>query len=755
MKKTSKIVSVIVAVVMCLTAVVALAACNKWDCDKSGHKWTLTEDGDIVCSECKREQPSYTDEQYREIYDANLSEFYTAYAKAKEATSVSERFALMAVAEAKLLEANMFSFTNANGGNYAISRVAPHTVTDTLWGSDQDRNHQLLVSKTLIKAEDRKTLIAGWEKFKANQHPDGTTATPAGGFTGADYNAWAKAQLISLGYELKDVYNMAYGSEITNWDILSASEQVDSEVLVNTYDGLMEYDELGLLQPALAESYTVSEDGKTYTFTLRSNLVWTDSAGTKVADLTAEDFVSGLRHALDAQGGLEYLVDGVIKGAHEYMAGTEKDFSKVGVKAEGNKVIYTLEEETSYFMTMLGYSIFAPLCTSYFTSHGGAFGVEEFAAAAATDSYTYAKGYDSIAYCGPYVITAFTDKNAMTLSANASYWNKDGINIKTINRKYDSGEVVTSTYDNAKSGVIDGAGLNTTTLASAKTDKIGTDEKSIFETYAYVSGVDATSFMVAYNVARTGYANWNDGALASTQTNEQMERTHKAMANKSFRQAMTFAFDRVTYRTARVGADTAATSLVNSYTPGNFVSLPEAVTIKINGTDTTFAAGTMYGAMIQAQLDADNAGATVWKEVNGEWKSNGFDGWYNADLAKEKLTAAIAELKAQGVEVSKENPIVIDVINGKFNDGFNAQGQAYKKNIEEVLEGCVVINLIDAANQSQLTYATYRVGMGYQVNGDVMTGWTGWGPDFGDPCTFLDTFLPDGEGYMTKLCGLW
>ena len=753
MKKTKRILAVLMALVMCLTVVVALVACNKWDCDKSGHKWINDDEKGIICSECGRSQPSYTDEQYREIYDKVFSEFTAAYAKVKDAKSTSERYVLQAIAEAKLLEANAFSFTNANGGNYAISRVAPHTITDILYGSDRDRLHQALVAKTFIKAADRNALIEAWNKMKKGINPDTDAAAE---LKGSDYNAWAKAYLESHGYEIKDVYNMAYGTDVKTWDVLATSEQTDSEVLVNTYDGLVEYDELGILQPALAESWSVSEDGLTYTFKIREGLVWTNSQGEKVADLTAKDFVTGMQHMLDAKGGLEYIIEGVIAGAHEYLSDPQKDFSKVGVKAtDDHTLVYTLEAETPYFLTMFGYSIFAPLSESFFKSKGGVLGAG-YQAAAADESYVYGKTFNDIAYCGPYTVTSYTKENATVLSANPLYWNKDGINLKTINRKYDSGKVATSTYENAKSGVIDGAILNTTTLTSAKSDKLSGDDKSIFELYAYISGVDSTAFMVAYNLARVSYTNYNDtSVMASTQNNAQMERAHKAMLNQNFRQALTHAFDRVAYRTARVGADVAATSLVNTYTPGNYVSLTEEVTVKINGQDRTFAAGTLYGAIIQAQLDADNAGFTVWKEVDGEWKSYGFDGWYNLEKAVEKMSAAIAELAEEGVEISAENPIVLDVPNGEFNDGFNAQGQSYKKTIEEAFGGKVIINLVNAGKQDDLSYATYWTNMGTDHNYDVSTGWTGWGPDFGDPCTFLDTMLPDGAGYMTKLLGLW
>ena len=66
-------------------------------------------------------------------------------------------------------------------------------------------------------------------------------------------------------------------------DALGTSRAADSEAIINTYDGLMEYDVEGTLQPALAESYEVSADGLTYTFHLRQGVKWVDSQGREVA----------------------------------------------------------------------------------------------------------------------------------------------------------------------------------------------------------------------------------------------------------------------------------------------------------------------------------------------------------------------------------------------------------------------------------------------------------------------------------------
>ena len=87
------------------------------------------------------------------IYEQVLGEFNETYAKAKEAKSVSERYALMAIAEAKMLSAGIFLPTTSKGGNYAMTKVAPYTNTPVLWGNDTYRYHdRIVVDKPIEKA---------------------------------------------------------------------------------------------------------------------------------------------------------------------------------------------------------------------------------------------------------------------------------------------------------------------------------------------------------------------------------------------------------------------------------------------------------------------------------------------------------------------------------------------------------------------------------------------------------------------------
>ena len=671
----------------------------------------------------------------KEVYDAALGEYLEYYTEAKEAEDLSEPFALMAIAEAKIMESGVMIPLTTRGGRYSISRVAPRTINSTLWGNDSDRFHNAVVATELIKPADRDAIKAKWVELAG---------------TGT-FEAWVKEYLTEQGYTLKDSYTIAYTSDPQTWDALATSRTADSEAIVNTYDGLMEYDIENVQQPALATGYTVSDDGLTYTFTIRDGAVWVDSQGRKVADVTADDFVAGMQHMLDAQGGLEYLVgaDGCnIKGADAYINGEVTDFAEVGVKAlDEHTLEYTLEAPCSFFTTMLGYNCFGPMNRDYFVSQGGKFGAEYDAEAA---DYLYGKDPDHIAYSGPYLVTNATEANTIVFKANPSYWNKDNINIQTLTWIFEDGSDELNLLNNAVSGVIDGCGLSPARLEAAKKD--GT-----FDNFAYVSDTDATSYMGFLNINRQQFANFNDPTVAvSGKTVTDAERTTAAMQNVHFRRAFVASLDRGSYNAQTEGEELKLNSLRNAYTPGTFVSLPEEVTVSINGTDTTFPAGTFYGEIMQAQIDADGVAIKVWdaEADGGIGSSDGFDGWYNPDFAKAELATAVEELAAAGVEVSAENPIQIDLPCWVGNESYANRGNVFKQSVESVSDGLIVMNLVPCNSADDWYYAGYYPDYGYEMNADVMDV-SGWCPDYGDPQTYLDTMLPDYAGYMVKSIGMF
>lgn len=728
--KKNKVLSMLLVLSMTL----GLAACGNSK-NSGSTEGTEAAASSSSSSESEISMPSGYDDTSKEVYDAALGDFYEAYQKVDDASSLSERYALDALAEAKLLEAAVWVPTSAKGGSYNISRVDEKSKPNVLWGNDNERFHNVLVTKELIKNSDRDTMKAKWAELKG---------------TGT-YRQWAADYLTSQGYTLKDSYTYPYNADPVTWDANNTSLAADSEQIINTYDGLLEYDCEGVAQPALAEALpTVSEDGLTYTFKIRQGVKWVDSQGRELGEVTANDFVAGLQHTLDCQAGLEYLVQGVIKGADEYIKGEITDFSQVGVKAVDDYTLeYTLVEPTPYFDTMFGYGVFAPLCKSYYESLGGKFGVEFDSSAS---DYTYGKDANSIAYCGPYLVTSTTEKNSIVFDANTSYWNYDNLPIKKITRLWNDGSDATKGYKDIASETCDStmAGLSTSSVELAKGE-------GNFDDYAYVLDNDGTSYGAFVNLNRTAYYNFNDkNAGKSSQTDDIKEATNKAVNNVHFRRAILFAFDRTSYNGCATGDDIAAFSLRNSYTPGNFLSLTEDVTVDVNGTATTFPAGTYYGEITQAQLDADGVAIKAYDKTadNGLGSSDGYEGWYNVDNAKAELNQAVEELKAEGLEISAENPIHLDLPYPSGAEVYSNKANVFKKSVEEALGGLVEIDLVDCKDQTTWLYTGYYTSYGYENNYDLFD-LSGWAPDYGDPKSYLDTFLPDYAGYVTKSLGIY
>ena len=666
------------------------------------------------------------------VYDKVLGNFYDYYLAAQEATNTAERYALMAISEAKMLSEGIFLPTTSPGGNYAMTKVAPYTNTPVLFGNDTYRFHDRIVTTEPIEAAHIAEMKAEWVNLLGT----------------GNYEAYVKQYLADKGYTTVDVANFYFDADPENWDVLATSMAADSEILVNTYDGLIEYDMENQPQPALATSWekTNNADGtQTWTFKLREDVVWVDNQGREVSKLTSDDFVAGMQHMMDAAGGLEYLVGAGcanIVNADEYVYGEITDFSEVGIEAiDDYTVAYTLSIPTDYFITMLGYGVFAPMSRTYYESMGGKFGADYDASAA---DYKYGKGPDSIAYNGPFRITNFTSNNQIVFDTNESYWNAADNNLKKMTFIYTDGSDPQKPYTDFFGGVVDTMGMTAERVEMAK--KEGT-----FETYTYVAETDATTYCGFLNLYRTAFANYNDPNVGQTpKSEEDIARGKVAMLNKNFRMAVLTAIDRGAYNEQSVGADLKLNALVNSYTPGTFVNLPEEVTVEINGTPKTYAAGTMYGQIVQDQLDADGIEITVW---NGS-ASTGFDGWYNPEVAKKFLDAAIKELADEGVKVNEKNPIYIDIpVRTDYEVNMNMK-QAMKQSIEAATEGLIKVNLVEYATRDTYLDATYWYSVGNEANFDLNDG-SGWGPDYGDPSTYLGTMLPDYAGYMVKSLGIF
>ena len=682
------------------------------------------------------------DEASDALYEWNLGEFNAAYQDAKsEITDLDLRLAKMAIAEAKLMESGVFIPVYGDGGAYAMNRAVPRTVTTTSWGLDEYRWYTALVTNELITSEDRDALTGLWGES-------------------ADADAWmaaAKAFLADHGYTLTDTWNVATSYEIATWDCIASSYTSDAYFIAPTYSPLLEYDAKNVQQPALAESVDVNDDGTVYTFHLRQGVKWVDQQGRELAEVTADDWVASMAHLIDNTDALGYLMtssDGCgIKNYDAYLNGEVTDFAEVGVKAIDDYTLeYTLEAPFPAFLSMMGYGCFAPLNRAFYKAQGGTFSVDG-------DEYTsgnYGTSPANIAYCGAYLVKNFTEKNVTSYVANPSYWNAEAVNTPNINFYFNDGSDPLRTYNEAKEGTIAGCSFNSSALVLAKEEKPEGSDKTYFDLYSYTTTNSATTYCGWVNVHRGTWANYNDNTVGvSTQTEEEQVRTRSALNNQNFRLAMAMAFDRGAFNSTIVGEELKYASLKNSYVTGTFGKTAGEVTVDINGVATTFPAGTYFGIIEQAQLDADGVPLKVWdpEADGGAGSGDGFDGWFNADAAAAYLDKAVAELAQIGVEVSAEKPIHIDVPYGAYSESVTNRMNAYKQSVEKYTDGKVVVDLVSFADSTSFSYSYYRTSNGAEANYDITPGTSGWGPDYGDAQSFLDTIQP--YGYMTKNIGLY
>lgn len=185
----------------------------------------------------------------------------------------------------------------------------------------------------------------------------------------AEASASADAQGAASSAEL----NVMLDTPVLSLDPQQATDGTSFEVIADFTDGLMQVGKDGTPEPAVAESYEVSDDGMTYTFHLRDGVNW--SNGTPV---TAADFVFGWQRAVDPAVASEYaymLSDiAQIKNAAEIIAGTA-DKSTLGVTAVDEKTLKVeLNSPVSYFVSLMYFPTFYPVNEAFFNETGDVFG---------------------------------------------------------------------------------------------------------------------------------------------------------------------------------------------------------------------------------------------------------------------------------------------------------------------------------------------------------------------------------------------
>ena len=163
----------------------------------------------------------------------------------------------------------------------------------------------------------------------------------------------------------------------TNLDPQVASAASDVIACENLYSGLVRKNSDGEIVPDLAESWTVSPDGKTYTFQLKDDLTYraVKGASTDYA-ITAEDFVFAFRRIFQPQTNSPYAVEfSALENSAAVLAG-EADASTLGVSASGPlTLVFRLSEKDDNFLSKLTLPGAMPCDEEFFDSTRGTYGL--------------------------------------------------------------------------------------------------------------------------------------------------------------------------------------------------------------------------------------------------------------------------------------------------------------------------------------------------------------------------------------------
>ena len=495
------------------------------------------------------------------------------------------------------------------------------------------------------------------------------------------------------------VFSYMYETDPDSLNYLTTGKAAVTNITNNVVDGLLENDRYGNLVPSMAEDWSVSQDGLTYTYTIRKDAKWYTAEGEEYADVKAKDFVTGLKYAADQKSDGLYLVQESIKGLDAYVKGEIKDFAEVGIKAIGDYTIqYTLNKPESFWNSKTTMGVLAPVNEEFLNSKGEDFGK-------ATDP-------SSILYNGPYLLKSLVTKSSVEFEKNPNYWDKENVHIDKVKLAFWDGQDTNKPAENFKDGSFTMARLFPTSASYPEL------EKEFKDNIVYTQQ-DSATFLVGTNIDRQSYK------YTSKTTDEQKTSTKKALLNKDFRQAIAFGFDRTAYASQVNGQSGATKLLRNLFVPPAFVQ----------------ADGKNFGDLVKDKLVTYG---DEWKDVN---LNDAQDGLYNPEKAKAELAKAKEALQAEGVQF----PIHLDMPVDQTNTTKVQRVQSLKQSLEATLGAENVVVDIQQLQKDEVLNITYFAETAAGEDWDLSDN-VGWSPDFADPSTYLDIIKPSvGENTKTYL----
>lgn len=215
------------------------------------------------------------------------------------------------------------------------------------------------------------------------------------------------------------VLHYANGDEPSSIDPYLTTGTPDNNIIINLFEGLVSKDHKTLEpKPGVAESWTISEDGKTYVFSLRKEARWSNGD-----PVTSKDFIFSYKRALMPKLPNQYAyMMFYLVGAKDYYEGKTKNFDDVGLKApDDHTLIFQLNHANEFFLQLLDHHSFYPVHKAT---------LEKFGAIDDASSKWVLPG--NFVGNGPFVLEDWQVNKVITLRKSDTYWDKDKVKLNRV-----------------------------------------------------------------------------------------------------------------------------------------------------------------------------------------------------------------------------------------------------------------------------------------------------------------------------------
>jgi oligopeptide transport system substrate-binding protein len=207
------------------------------------------------------------------------------------------------------------------------------------------------------------------------------------------------------------VFRRSIAGEPDSLDPHRSEEASTADVLRDLYEGLTTESPDGTILPGVASRWEISEDGRVYRFHLRPDARWSNGD-----DVTAEDFVAGLRRSADPKTGSSYsqILD-PIENADAVLAGRAAVETLAVSAIDKHLLEIRLKAPTPYFLGLLSHSATYPIHGPSLALHGDRFARP-----------------GTLVSNGAFVLDEWVVQSHLKLTKNARYWGASELELDTV-----------------------------------------------------------------------------------------------------------------------------------------------------------------------------------------------------------------------------------------------------------------------------------------------------------------------------------